>query len=64
MSNASRTMLMNIDTLKWDPLLCRFFGIPQHILPEIRSSAEIYGYISNVDILKDIAIAGVSICRI
>lgn len=59
-SNASRTMLMNIETLKWDPLLCRFFGIPQHILPEIRSSAEIYGYISNPEDLAGIAIAGVS----
>lgn len=60
-SNASRTMLMNIDTLKWDPLLCRFFGIPQHILPEIRSSAEIYSSISNPEVLTGIPIAGVSI---
>ncbi|XP_061928676.1 glycerol kinase isoform X2 [Apis cerana] len=50
-SNASRTMLMNIESLKWDPLLCRFFGIPQHILPEIRSSAEIYTTISNPEVL-------------
>ncbi|KAF7405630.1 glycerol kinase isoform X1 [Vespula maculifrons] len=57
-SNASRTMLMNIETLKWDPLLCRFFGIPQHILPEIRSSAEIYGTISNPQVLAGIPIAG------
>ncbi|XP_033329896.1 glycerol kinase 1 [Megalopta genalis] len=57
-SNASRTMLMNIETLKWDPLLCRFFGIPQHILPEIRSSAEVYGYISNPEILSGVPIAG------
>lgn len=60
MSNASRTMLMNIDTLKWDPLLCNFFSIPQHILPEIRSSAEVYGYISNPEVLAGIPIAGVS----
>ncbi|KAK2586777.1 hypothetical protein KPH14_011804 [Odynerus spinipes] len=57
-SNASRTMLMNIETLKWDPLLCRFFGIPQHILPEIKSSAEVYATISNPDILAGIPIAG------
>lgn len=62
-SNASRTMLMNIDTLKWDPLLCRFFNIPQHILPEIRSSAEVYGYISNPEVLAGIPIAGVSMCE-
>lgn len=57
-SNASRTMLMNIDTLKWDSLLCSFFNIPQHILPEIRSSAEVYGYISNPEALAGIPIAG------
>jgi len=59
-SNASRTMLMNIDTLKWDSLLCRFFDIPQHILPEIRSSAEVYGYVSNSEVLMGVPIAGVS----
>lgn len=53
-------MLMNIETLKWDPLLCRFFGIPQHILPEIRSSAEVYATISNPQVLAGIPIAGVS----
>ncbi|PSN33939.1 Glycerol kinase 3 [Blattella germanica] len=42
-TNASRTMLMNIETLQWDPLLCRFFKIPMDLLPEIRSSSEIYG---------------------
>ncbi|KAF3423791.1 hypothetical protein E2986_07884 [Frieseomelitta varia] len=57
-SNASRTMLMNIESLKWDPLLCRFFGIPQHILPEIRSSAEVYGTISNPEVLAGVLIAG------
>jgi glycerol kinase len=53
-------MLMNIDTLKWDSLLCKFFGIPQHILPEIRSSAEIYGTVSNPQVLAGIPISGVS----
>jgi len=51
---------MNIDTLKWDSLLCRFFDIPQHILPEIRSSAEVYGYVSNPEVLAGVPIAGVS----
>ncbi|OAD57842.1 Putative glycerol kinase 3 [Eufriesea mexicana] len=57
-SNASRTMLMNIESLKWDSLLCRFFGIPQHILPEIRSSAEVYATISNPEVLAGVPIAG------
>lgn len=42
-SNASRTMLMNIETLQWDSYLLKFFGVPQSVLPEIRSSAEYYG---------------------
>lgn len=53
---------MNIETLKWDSLLCRFFSIPQHILPEIRSSAEIYGHVTNPEALAGIPIAGVSMC--
>uniref|UniRef100_A0A0K8T8D7 Probable glycerol kinase n=3 Tax=Lygus hesperus TaxID=30085 RepID=A0A0K8T8D7_LYGHE len=45
-TNASRTMLMNIDSLQWDDTLLRFFRIPRQVLPEIRSCSEIYGYIS------------------
>ncbi|XP_064616632.1 glycerol kinase 3-like isoform X2 [Liolophura sinensis] len=46
-TNASRTMLMNIHDLKWDDHLCRFFDIKKEMLPEIRSSSEIYGYMSD-----------------
>ncbi|MEU9151097.1 glycerol kinase GlpK [Streptomyces sp. NPDC048417] len=42
-TNASRTMLMNIRTLTWDDELLAFFGVPRSMLPEIRSSAETYG---------------------
>ncbi|XP_048459064.1 glycerol kinase [Rhincodon typus] len=42
-TNACRTMLFNIHTLKWDPELCQFFDIPMNILPEVKSSSEIYG---------------------
>jgi glycerol kinase len=42
-SNASRTMLFNIHTLKWDEELLRLFNIPSSILPDVRSSSEIYG---------------------
>lgn len=58
-SNASRTMLMNIETLKWDPLLLKFFDVPRHILPEIRSSSEIFGEITNPKELSGIPITGV-----
>ncbi|KAK9300089.1 hypothetical protein QLX08_007128 [Tetragonisca angustula] len=56
-TNASRTMLMNITTLKWDPTLLSFFNIPPEILPEIRSSSEIYGYIRD-DVLSGVPISG------
>ncbi|TJZ45311.1 glycerol kinase GlpK [Streptomyces piniterrae] len=42
-TNASRTMLMNISTLDWDEELLEFFGVPRPMLPEIHSSAETYG---------------------
>jgi glycerol kinase len=42
-TNASRTMLMDLATLQWDPMLLDAFGVPRAMLPEIRSSSEIYG---------------------
>ena len=42
-SNASRTMLMNIETGDWDDSLLELFGIPRHILPEIKPSMGIFG---------------------
>lgn len=42
-SNASRTSLMNLKTLQWDKDILELLNIPQNILPEIRSSSEIYG---------------------
>ncbi|GAB1603288.1 glycerol kinase-like isoform X1 [Argonauta hians] len=57
-TNASRTMLMNIHALRWDDKLCSFFGIPQSILPEIHSSSEIFGYISDGP-LRNTPISGI-----
>jgi glycerol kinase len=42
-SNASRTMLFNIHTLRWDNELLKIFNIPAAVLPDVRSSSEIYG---------------------
>ena len=42
-TNASRTMLMDIETLQWDDQLLTGFDVPRGVLPEIRSSAEVYG---------------------
>ena len=59
-SNASRTMLFDINDLRWDDELLRIFDIPRVILPEVRSSSEIYGEISALDELKNIPIAGIA----
>jgi glycerol kinase len=56
-TNASRTMLMNINTLDWDASMLEILGIPRSMLPSIRSSSEVYGYIQ--DLLPGIPIAGV-----
>ncbi|GAA3074034.1 glycerol kinase [Streptomyces olivoverticillatus] len=42
-TNASRTLLMNLETLQWDPAILSALRIPEAMLPEIRSSAEVYG---------------------
>lgn len=55
-SNASRTMLMNLDTLQWDDTLCEFFGINKSILPEIRSSSEVYATV-NSGVLENVPIS-------
>lgn len=56
-TNASRTMLMNIMSLDWDPWLCNFFQVPMSILPQVRSSSEILGYIAS-DSLIGVPISG------
>lgn len=43
-TNASRTMLMNLRTLRWEERICSSIGVPMEVLPEIRSSSEIYGH--------------------
>lgn len=57
-SNAARTLLMDINTLKWDKPLLKIFGIPESILPQIRSCSEVYGYTKNVRFLPD----GIPVC--
>jgi glycerol kinase len=59
-SNASRTMICNIYTLEWDDELLELLDIPKSILPEIKSSSEIYGYAKNVLSDAHIPIAGIA----
>ncbi len=42
-SNASRTLLYNIRSLKWDGKMCKALGVPESLLPEVRPSSEVYG---------------------
>lgn len=57
-SNASRTMLFNINSLEWDEELLEIFEIPRGILPKVASSSEIYGEIEVIETLKGVKIAG------
>jgi glycerol kinase len=57
-SNASRTQLMNLETLAWDQEILAAFGIPETMLPRIRSSSEVYGHVQETA-LKDVPIAGI-----
>ncbi len=55
-SNASRTMLMNLETLEWDEEILKLMGIPRSMLPDIKASSEVYG--KGVGALAGIPIAG------
>ncbi len=57
-TNASRTLLMDLETLSWDDELCSILSTPKTMLPEIRSCSEIYGHTRNVPGLPD----GIPIC--
>ena len=57
-SNASRTQLLNLKTLCWDPEILSLFGIPEKMLPQIRSSSERYG-VAQLPAIQDVPIAGV-----
>ncbi len=57
-SNASRTMLFNIHTLKWDEELLQIFGIPKEILPEVKSSSEIYAETATTIFAAKVPIGG------
>jgi len=57
-TNASRTQLMNLDTLDWDDEMLRAFSIPRAMLPEIRSSSEVYGPAA-WDAVKGVPLAGI-----
>ncbi|MCJ7446682.1 MAG: glycerol kinase GlpK [Bacteroidales bacterium] len=58
-SNASRTMLFNIHSLKWDDELLKIFGIPASMLPDVKPSSEVYGQTSG-HFSSSVPIAGIA----
>jgi glycerol kinase len=60
-TNASRTLFLNLRTVRWDPELCRFFSVPEALLPDVRPSAADYGATRGLGFLPDgIPIRGVA----
>ncbi|MDQ0612980.1 glycerol kinase [Microbacterium sp. W4I4] len=58
-TNASRTMFMDLETLQWRDDILKAFGVPASMLPEIRSSSEVYGTAENSSLLRETPIAGI-----
>jgi glycerol kinase len=58
-TNASRTMLMDLRTLDWDPQICAVMGIPTSMLPAIRSSSQVYGHGRAAGLLHGVPYAGI-----
>lgn len=59
-SNASRTMMYNIHELKWDEELLRILNIPASVLPEVRSSSEVYGHTENILTATPVPVSGIA----
>ncbi len=58
-TNASRTMLMDLATLRWADDIAAEMGVPMAVLPEIRSSSEVYGDVTGLAALRGVPIAGI-----
>ncbi|MDO5051372.1 MAG: glycerol kinase GlpK [Pseudoclavibacter sp.] len=58
-TNASRTLFMDLETLQWDEEILADFGVPRSMMPEIRSSSEVYGTAESHSLLREVPIAGI-----
>ncbi|MFP7760320.1 glycerol kinase GlpK [Marisediminicola sp. LYQ85] len=58
-TNASRTLFMDLETLQWDDDILEVFGVPKSMLPEIKSSSEVYGHVSESSLLREVPISGI-----
>ncbi len=59
-SNASRTLLLNLRTGAWDGELLRLLRIPRAVLPTVRASSEVYGHVTGIPALRGVPISGVA----
>ena len=59
-SNASRTMLFNINTLEWDEELLELLDVPVSMMPSVRSSSEVYGHTKTTIFAHEVPIAGIA----
>ncbi len=59
-SNASRTLLLDLRTGRWDDELLRVLRIPHEVLPEVRASSEVYGEVTTLPALRGVPVAGVA----
>ena len=58
-TNASRTLFMDLKTLDWDDEILEAFGVPRSMLPEIKSSSEVYGTVEGHSLLREVPVAGI-----
>ncbi|KQP55865.1 FGGY family carbohydrate kinase [Agreia sp. Leaf283] len=58
-TNASRTLFLDLKTLEWDDEILKAFDVPKSMLPEVRSSSEVYGTVSDSSLLREVPVAGI-----
>lgn len=58
-TNASRTLFMDLKTLAWDEEILADFGVPVSMMPQIRSSSEVYGTVAGNQLLREVPVAGI-----
>ncbi len=58
-TNASRTLFMDLETLAWDEEILAVFGVPKSMMPEIKSSSEVYGHVHGSQLLRETPVAGI-----
>ncbi|QHC74251.1 glycerol kinase GlpK [Rathayibacter sp. VKM Ac-2805] len=58
-TNASRTLFLDLETLEWRDDILEAFGVPKSMLPEVCSSSEVYGHVESSSLLREVPIAGI-----